>query len=1001
MKHFLLALVMAVTNISLHAANETAFGWGACSDANGTSYTLDGGWRIANPKVGVIHAIGNNADDKTAIEAAIAYYDIIIFDGSNGDFTVSSSISLSNVSNKTFIGRNNARLCTQWYITDAIRTALINANLSQYSSDESQSTGGIINGETIKEDREYHTRLTLIEATGDDTESYRKAGIFTLAETCENFIIRNITFVGPGSVDIGGNDLITNHGATHVWVDHCDFIDGMDGNLDSGYGANMFVTYSWNYFHYTSRSFSHQLTNLLNSGSNPTQYVTFAYNHWGNDCLQRMPLASGVRMHMYNNYFSCTSSTANIALRGGCDALVENNYFANGVKSCFTDSSGDNYYTVRNNIAFTTGGSQYTLTNSKYGGTHTQASMEVPYTYTDMIAVANVPSVVGNTTTGAGATLSDDYFDVEVTKDFGAKLILNGKNSEFVNGAPTTTSTLQYFSTAGDIQFNSKYNGCTYDDVTYTSGLKLQNGTSISWTSAATATVKIVQSTWSDAAIKLNNTALAVADASTAVTGCRVYTINDVAAGDYTVARVSKESGLFAIYVNYNPVLTANNAASISATQNGVEVTEDVAVSGQYLTGSTLTATFSPAVTGLSVTLDENSIGEDGTISATATLHYTATTNASGTTTLTLSDGTISKEITVTYNADLAVVPYEFNAPKKYALAASSNAIPSNTSVELKDGTELLATLTYGESGGNVFGNPKSDTHVTGYTAFTSGNGTNGNETGGTFYTIVPKYNAVISIAVVLNNGKSFYILEDGTALSDYNGITVTEKYYGTYEFKATANKAYKFYCSGSKLGFYGFEMRPYIKLTLGQNGYSTFAGEHNYTVSGEGQACTGDYNSTSKKVALTACDAGAIIEKGAGIVLRGAQEGDEVTITYTDDNATVASGATGFVGVISTTTGINDNPYVLSSNGTKTAFVKAGAYGTVEALMNMAYLDGSANSINSFLVDFDDKATGVEAIHSQQTATHAYYTIDGRRLSARPTAKGVYIIGNKITVIE
>ena len=189
--------------------------------------------------------------------------------------------------------------------------------------------------------------------------------------------------------------------------------------------------------------------------------------------------------------------------------------------------------------------------------------------------------------------------------------------------------------------------------------------------------------------------------------------------------------------------------------------------------------------------------------------------------------------------------------------------------------------------------------------------------------------------------------------------------------------------------------------ITLGQNGYSTFAGEHNYTVSGEGQACTGDYNSTSKKVALTACDAGAIIEKGAGIVLRGAQEGDEVTITYTDDDATVASGATGFVGVISTTTGINDNPYVLSSNGTKTAFVKAGAYGTVEALMNMAYLDGSANSINSFLVDFDDKATGVEAIYSQQTATHAYYTIDGRRLSARPTAKGVYIIGNKITVIE
>ena len=91
----------------------------------------------------------------------------------------------------------------------------------------------------------------------------------------------------------------------------------------------------------------------------------------------------------------------------------------------------------------------------------------------------------------------------------------------------------------------------------------------------------------------------------------------------------------------------------------------------------------------------------------------------------------------------------------------------------------------------------------------TEGNGENGNKTGGTFYTIVPKVDAHIAVAVCLNADKKFYIEEDGTALSDYNGITKAEKYYGTFEFDATADKAYKFYCAGSKLGFFGFEMTP------------------------------------------------------------------------------------------------------------------------------------------------------------------------------------------------
>ena len=97
-----------------------------------------------------------------------------------------------------------------------------------------------------------------------------------------------------------------------------------------------------------------------------------------------------------------------------------------------------------------------------------------------------------------------------------------------------------------------------------------------------------------------------------------------------------------------DPAINANSEASISATESGVEVTEVIDVTGQNLTGSTLTATLNPAVAGLSVTLASNAISA-GTISTTATLHYIQTENAKGSTTLILSDGTTSKNITINY----------------------------------------------------------------------------------------------------------------------------------------------------------------------------------------------------------------------------------------------------------------------------------------------------------------------------------------------------------------
>ena len=141
-----------------------------------------------------------------------------------------------------------------------------------------------------------------------------------------------------------------------------------------------------------------------------------------------------------------------------------------------------------------------------------------------------------------------------------------------------------------------------------------------------------------------------------------------------------------------------------------------------------------------------------------------------------------------------------------YALA-EGDTFTSGQTVDVKDGETTVATITYGESGGADFSAAVAQSSIEGFTASTGGNGTNGNKPQGTWYTITPKVDATIDVAVALNADKAFYIEEDGVALTDYNGITVTKKYYGTYRFAAKANKAYKVYCAGSKLGFYGFKM--------------------------------------------------------------------------------------------------------------------------------------------------------------------------------------------------
>lgn len=148
-------------------------------------------------------------------------------------------------------------------------------------------------------------------------------------------------------------------------------------------------------------------------------------------------------------------------------------------------------------------------------------------------------------------------------------------------------STANYFSfgnSENKHNFNSKFTG-SYDGMEFTKGLKMEGTTLIEFTNASTATVIIVQSTWSENTIKLDGEELSIATASTpdGSDGVRVYTIEGVAPGNHKIQRGSGESGVF-----YVRVLEGGSTAITKPTANSsIIATEYYDLQGRRIENTT------------------------------------------------------------------------------------------------------------------------------------------------------------------------------------------------------------------------------------------------------------------------------------------------------------------------------------------------------------------------------------------------------------------------------
>lgn len=247
------------------------------------------------------------------------------------------------------------------------------------------------------------------------SEKKDETGIFYLRD-CTNIIIRNLTFKSAGAYDIDGNDNLNIQNGKYIWIDHCDFQDGVDGNLDCNNGSD-YICVSWCRFRYliapwaggSGGSDDHRFTNLWGGGDKNASVdeghlrTTFANCWWDEGCKERMPRIRFGQVHILNCLYS--SSISNYCVGAGyrCNAYVE--------KCAFTSDKAKK--TPWKNYATSGSYTDYNITLTGCLGANDVQQRSGSFDYfipsniytLEGYDVNLVESVVGNETTGAGATL--------------------------------------------------------------------------------------------------------------------------------------------------------------------------------------------------------------------------------------------------------------------------------------------------------------------------------------------------------------------------------------------------------------------------------------------------------------------------------------------------------------------------------------------------------------------------------------------------------------------
>jgi pectate lyase len=287
------------------------------------------------------------------------------------------------------------------------------------------------------------------------------SGILHLTEGSRNVIIQNLIFEGPGAYDCDGWDLLTNKGCNKLWVDHCEFQDGVDDCFDNTNSSDS-ITVSWCKFTYlkpavaggSGGSDDHRFANLI--GGSDSDFpadghysVTWQNCWWATGVTSRMIRGRNAEVHMLNCYWNSPNTSSAIGLTAGTNGstiFVEGGVFA--CPGTIADiSTGD--------------------ISIKYvdciGGKTSLGTVPTPtYEYLAMQS-AQVAAVVSDGTCGAGATLvvtaGGDVFSSCPTVPI---LSIIGSNNQVVyEGNALSTVVFTWGGTATDVTITDLPAGLT------------------------------------------------------------------------------------------------------------------------------------------------------------------------------------------------------------------------------------------------------------------------------------------------------------------------------------------------------------------------------------------------------------------------------------------------------------------------------------------------------------------------------------------------------------
>lgn len=221
-----------------------------------------------------------------------------------------------------------------------------------------------------------------------------------------NLLLRNLTFEGPGAYDCDGWDNLCLDGAKNVWVDHCDFQDGCDGNFDIK-GKSDNITVSWCRFRYLKEpkaggsggADDHRFSNLVGSSSTDkpadgTYNITYGFCWWDEGCKQRMTRCRNALIHYLGCYWN--SSVADYYV--GPENV--SSYFE-GCTFAGKANSAKNIYKAFNNTT-----NYCKFVNCTGNLPSNSGSVSAPTYAYDALSAADAKNYVIHATCGAGATLT-------------------------------------------------------------------------------------------------------------------------------------------------------------------------------------------------------------------------------------------------------------------------------------------------------------------------------------------------------------------------------------------------------------------------------------------------------------------------------------------------------------------------------------------------------------------------------------------------------------------